>query len=143
MNYFSAEDLLKERLKATVPQVPQANVFLAADLEGVLTNNQKTPSLQILYFNDEPNDTPNRGKTQCVTQYWLVVVVNRNVKSVSGKGSRDDVGETITAMLNSVQGFQPTENHTPFVRVKTPFRNNAYKDGFSYFYFMFSTKIIF
>ncbi|MCL7422521.1 MAG: hypothetical protein M8364_16645 [Methylobacter sp.] len=143
-NYLAAEDLIKQRLIATVPAIPARNVLSAADLDGVKEAGQATPALHVIYFDDDvptkDGSSAGSGRDQITRQLWLVTLVVRNVRDKAGAGIRNDAGLVIGSVLSSLQGWQPSAEHGPLQRRKSPYRP-TYRNGFAYFTFLFSTQI--
>jgi hypothetical protein len=142
MHQLSAEAIITSQLKNKLSLVRDKHVLTAADMQGVTEQSQPTPSAQVLFYDDTPvtNDKGESGNKQLVNQYWLVVVVVRNVKDKSGKSAREDAGPIITEVIKLLHHYD-LGGHPFFklTRVKAPYRA-TYRNGFFYFPLMFKTR---
>ena len=142
MTHLSAETIITDQLKAGVDSIANNRVLNAADMEGMTENSQPAASLQVIFFDEAPVSGKNgvSAHNQLVDQFWLVVVVVRNVKAASGVNARNDAGPIISDVIAALHHFDMGGH--PFmklVRVKAPVRA-TYRNGFFYFPMMFKTR---
>ncbi|NOR70887.1 MAG: hypothetical protein GQ532_14535, partial [Methylomarinum sp.] len=119
----------------------KGNVLSVADLEGVEEQLQKTPAAQVIFFDDVPvnGDKGKSGPNQLVDQFWLVIVVVKNVKGKSGAEARKQAGPIIAGVIKQLHHFDPGHPYSKLTRVKAPYRA-TYRNGFFYFPMMFKTR---
>ena len=142
-NFFSAGELIVQRLKATVQNVPDLNIRVAPNQEWAIAN-ALDKSIHVIFFDDQPETgkggTSGRYVQQISTQYWLVVVSLKNVSNV-GVAARQDVGGLIVTVLQALQGHRLSKDHHELKRQRSPFRNPD-KGGYIHIPLLFSTSII-
>lgn len=78
---------------------------------------------------------------QQVEQSWLIVVVVRNVSSISGEHARQDIDAIVEETLQSLNGYVLGEKYTRLSRTKSPYRI-TFRNGFLYFPMLFKTKMM-
>lgn len=144
LSYFSAEELIKQRLRDTVTLILDRNILSASDIQGVKSLTQSVPAIHISPYDDDvlTGDTgqSGSGSAQSINQQWLLTVAVRNVRSTSGEFRRDEAGEIVNEMLQSLQGYKLSDQHGNLKRRRAPVRT-TYIDGFAYFPFLFETKL--
>lgn len=124
-DYLGAEPALLARVSA-IPGIH--SVLSAADLSDLAETAQRTPAVHVLYMGDEVNE----GRlAQVVKQRWMIVLAVRHARDKSGSHARETAGPLLSALLDSLQGWRPTEWHEAMVRINAP--EPAYTPGYAYF----------
>lgn len=140
MNYLAAEAPIIDKIRAAMPEL--VGVFAPSDLAGVTEGQQLTPAVHVVYYGDRVVEGSGRsydGAVQTVDQLWYAILVVRNSKQVPQAIVRQDAGPLAHKLLKSLQGFAPTQAHSPLRRVDgVP---PGFKNGFGYLPFLFSTRI--
>lgn len=141
MSYLNAEQLIIQQLKDSVALVPDRSVLSAADLDGVLEAAQLSPALHVVLYDDVPVSRSHgvSANHQLIDQFWLVVLMIKNVKNKSGEAARTDAGEMITQIIAGLHHYKMPQPYLKLVRVKAPYRA-TYRNGFFYFPLMFKTR---
>jgi hypothetical protein len=141
MNYFDIEPLIKARLNETVNALPAGHVVSSYDLVNVNEQSQVNPAIHILYNGDNVTTSACNKMTQKFEQKWLIIVVTRNMRVAGENSALVDSGEVIMQMLKALQGWKPSNEFSPLQRIDAS-SSPAYRHGFSYFPFQFSTNMI-
>ena len=143
MSYFIAESLIKQRLINKLTTIDTKNILVTTDMKDVSFKNQIVPAVHIIYASDtvETNDSKNRGQGQAINQIWDIVIAVRNERTLLSNSGLSDADPIITDVLKSLQGHQLSPELGNLRRERSPYRT-THKDGYSYFSFAFSTKII-
>jgi len=138
-DYLAAEELIIARLTERVGSVRA--VLSAADLAGVQEAKQTTPALHVVYDGDRLGDSAGRGIANQVYQRWLVITAVRSARGQrTGAGAREAAGPIISAVLQALLGWAPSDEHQPLVRTSAP-RPHFSAGGFAYFPLAFETRI--
>lgn len=137
-NFFSTGDLIVAYLKAKLNLPANFPIRVAPNQEWAI-NNVVDQAISVIFFDDQPKDGL-AGKKQMSTQFWLVVVSQKNVQNV-GVSARQDMGQLIVTMLQTLQGHSLSQNHTPLKRGRSQFRSPD-KGAYVHVPFVFTTEII-
>lgn len=142
INYLSAEQPIKDKLKAAIPEL--AAVYGAAELDDIPETQRQFPAVHVLYFDDKVitagTGRSTDGKCVVVDQSWYIILAVRNVKDqITGEAARKDAGPLAMKVLKAMQGFQPTIEHGPLMR--TSGVRAGYKAGYLYLPFLFTTRV--
>ena len=141
MDYLGAEPLLLERLREQVEGVRA--VLSAADLAGVAESKQPTPALHVLYGGYTPGEQlkGSQGRVQASHQRWVVVVAVRNLRTPhTGEDARGEAGPLLSAVLEALQGWRPSAEHTPLELAAGP--APGFSKGYGYFPLAFATRVV-
>jgi hypothetical protein len=137
-DYLSASNLIIDRIRAAVPGV--VSVLPARDLANVVESTLQSPSVFVVYDGDRLSDTGGRGQAQVIQQRWLVVLAVRNARQADGgAGLAADAGPLITDLLQALQGWQPSPDFRPLIRVASP--KPGYSPAFAYYPLAFECQI--
>lgn len=144
MSYFIAESLIKQRLTNKLTTIKTENILVTTDMKDVAFKNQIVPAVHIIYAGDtvETNDSKNKGQGQSINQIWHIVIAVRNERTLLSNSGLIDADPIITDVLKSLQGHQLSPDLGELRRERSPYKP-THNDGYSYFSFAFSTKIIF
>jgi hypothetical protein len=138
-NYLSAEALLLDRLRATVTGARA--VLSAADLAGVEESQQQTPAVHVVLGGYRPTRVSGEGRVQETEQSWRVVVAVRNLRSPqTGEHAREDAGPVLAQVLEALQGWRPSAEHTPLALAAGP--APGFSRGYGYFPLTFTTQVV-
>ena len=137
MNHLSFGDLLVDRLKGTVTTVE--NVLASIELSGLTEASLITPALHIYYVGEDLGDMAGQGIAYEVKQTWSVVIVTKNLRLPGPR--RTELGEIITDVLRSLQGWKAGNAYSPLYRENAPGPKDD-PGGFTYFPLHFSCKIL-
>ena len=142
-NFFSAGELIVEQLKAKLNPAANLPIRVAPNQEWAI-NNVVDQAISVIFFDDQPNagnhGSAGRGKQQISTQFWLVVVSQKNVQNV-GVAARFEVGTAVVNVLSALQGCKLSADHAHLKRERSQFRNPD-KGAYVHIPLMFSTTII-
>lgn len=141
-DYLSAAILMTERLSLKLT-IPSANIRQAISLEWAI-NNQLSPSVNIIYFDDVPDAGPGgsarSGRSQASDQYWLLLVSQRNVEG-SGNSADMAAGVLVKDVLTALLGYELSPGHGKLHWQKCPYRKTD-RNGYAHFPLLFSTRIV-
>jgi len=141
MNYLNAEKLIIDCLKAEIETISPTKILSAVDIDGVKSKNQINPAIQVILYDDQPEEAAGGElNSQFVHQLWLTMVVVRNVRHESGKGARVDAGEIISDVISILNGKHLKAPYSRMIRIKSPYRP-TYINGFFYFPIMFKVRM--
>lgn len=142
-NFFSAGELIVAQLKAKLNPPANLPIRVAPNQEWAI-NNVVDQAISVIFFDDQPkmseHGSAGRGKKQISSQFWLVVVSQKNVQNV-GVAARLEVGTVVVDVLSALQGHTLSPDHTPLKRERSQFRNPD-KGAYVHIPLMFSTTII-
>lgn len=141
-DYLAASTLLINRLSSLLT-IPSANIRPAISLEWSI-NNQLSPSVSIIFFDDVPDAGPGgrarSDRSQASDQYWLLVVSQRNVEG-SGNSAVLDGGALVKEVLVALLGYELSPSHGKLHWQKCPYRKTD-RNGYAHFPLLFSTRIV-
>lgn len=142
LNLLAAEADIVARLTAKLAdQMPKVHVLTAADVAGVLQEQQLTPAVHVVYSTSKVTEARYDGKTARMAQTWLAVVVTRNARNlVSGSDARNETGELAGAVFVALAGHKPASCSKPLIPVTPP--GGGYSGGFAYLPLAFETEIV-
>jgi hypothetical protein len=142
-NFFSAGELIVAQLKAKLNPPANLPIRVAPNQEWAI-NNVVDQAISVIFFDDQPavsnGGSAGRGKSQSSTQFWLIVVSQKNVQNV-GVAARLEIGTVVVAVLKALQGYELSPDHRPLKRERSQFRNPD-KGAYVHIPLMFSTNII-
>ena len=142
-NFFSTGELIVAYLKTKLNLPANFPVRVAPNQEWAI-NNVVDQAISVIFFDDQPNTgnhgSAGRGKSQISTQFWLVVVSQKNVQNV-GVAARLEIGTVVVDVLKALQGYEPSPDHRPLQRQRSQFRNPD-KGAYVHVPLMFSTSIV-
>lgn len=135
-DFLSLEGLIRDRLQERVTGLRK--VYSVDDLQGAQEQAQRTPAAHILYTGATPvQERGDRAAVQ-VEQTWTLIVAVRYVRDTSG--ARSDAGGILQSVLEALQGWRPSDEHSPLSMTRAPLRPD-YGGGFAYFPVAFSTRV--
>jgi len=140
MTYFSAEQLIRNRLTDKLTKIPSSSILVASDLVNVTESSQINPAVHVVYAGDNLGDERGDGLAQKVEQQWQVIVVSRNMKNNSKQQAITESGELVSEVLSALQGFTLSPSHSRLKRVQAG--KPTYRKGFAYFSFQFQTGFV-
>jgi len=143
-NYLAASSLIIARLHDKVPQIVKSRVR-AAQSEKWVIKNPLDDSISVIFHDDQPVEADGGqidwGKNQISEQFWLVVISSKNVTD-SGNAARKELGVIALNVLQALQGWLPSAEHSELYRRRCPFRVTDDEKGFVHISFLFSTRIV-
>ena len=137
MNHLGFGDLLVARLSDTVTSV--GTVLASIELSGVTDASLITPALHVYYVGEDLGDMAGRGIAYEIKQTWSVVIVTKNLRLPGPR--RAELGDIITDVLKSLQGWQANSAYSPMYRENAPGPKDD-AGGYTYFPLHFSTKFL-
>ena len=137
MHHLAFGDLLVTRLQSTVASV--GTVLASIELSGLTEASLITPALHIYYVGEDIGDMAGRGVAYEIKQTWSVVIATKNLRLPGPR--RVELGEVITDVLRSLQGWKASDLYTPLYRENAPGPTYDH-GGYSYFPLHFSTKML-
>lgn len=135
-DFLAVEDLIRQRLAERVPGIRK--IYSVDDLQGAQEQAQRTPAAHILYSGATPAQERKDQAAVNIEQTWTVVIAVRHIRDTSG--ARSEAGEIIQATLEALQGWRPSEQHSPMSMTRAPLRPD-YGNGYAYFPVAFTTRI--
>jgi len=135
-DFLSLEGLLRDRLQEQVPGLRK--VYSVDDLQGAQEQAQRTPAAHILYTGATPVQERGDQAVVQVEQTWTIIIAVRYVRDTSG--ARSDAGGILQAVLEALQGWRPSPEHSPLSMTRAPLRPD-YGNGFAYFPVAFNARI--
>jgi hypothetical protein len=143
VNFFGAGDLIVEHLKIKLNPPANFPIRVAPNQEWAV-NNVVDQAISIIFFDDQPNTanhgSAGRSKSQSSTQFWLIVVSQKNVQN-AGVAARLEIGTVVVDILKALQGYELSPDYRPLKRERSQFRNPD-KGAYVHIPLMFSTSII-
>ncbi|MFS1560238.1 hypothetical protein ACLIL2_006205 [Acinetobacter radioresistens] len=100
------------------------------------------PALNVIYVGDRVGDNVGQGRSNMVTQQWLIVLTVRDASSQLNQTSniRKEADPLIRELLSKMQGFNPQiAGFRSFERVDAGVQIGS-SSGFAYFPFLFEIK---
>lgn len=140
-NYFSAEQLIVERLRAEVPEL--AFVDGSRSVQEVVERAVPTPAALVLFGGDTLNasDSAGWGAIQVVDQRWLLeLVIANDWAAESGTGERLEAGYLISKIIKTLAGWRPSQEHEEMRRTQAS--NPVYDNGEGYYQLAFLTEVV-
>lgn len=137
---------LEPELMAHLTQVlagitPPVHVLCAADLAGVIEEQQLTPAVQVIYHGFRIAESRSNGSAARVTQTWLLVVATRNLRGLkSGADARASAGTLAATVAQAVMGWRAPSAATPCVLVDAPAA--GYSAGHQYLPLAIETQLV-
>lgn len=120
-------------------------VLEAQDLASISTERKQRPLDGAVYviFDGFTLKSSNNVKSEQLIDVGFSIILTKS--NLSPRPQTGGIGETITAIMKSLQGFQPVDEHgepltcSPLVQTQAlPIR---YEDGFAYFPMRFITEV--
>jgi hypothetical protein len=137
MNHLAFGDLLVDRLSTTVTSV---NTVLASiQLSGLTEASLITPAIHVYYVGEDIGDMAGMGIAYEIKQTWSTVIVTKNLRLPGPR--RFELGEIITDVLHSLQGWKASNMYSPLYRENAPGPKDD-PGGYTYFPLHFSVKIL-
>lgn len=140
-DYFALEPEIVEQLK-TIEGILAVNTPFSVDDMLQITNI--APALNVIYVGDRVGDSAGQGRSNSITQQWLIVLAVRDASSQLDQTSniRKEADPFIRELLSKLQGFDPkVKGFRPFIRVDAGVQIGS-STGFAYFPFLFESKFI-
>lgn len=138
-DYLAAGPFIIDRIRDAVSGV--ASVLPARDLANVVETTLQSPSVFVVYDGDRLGDASSTGRAQAIRQRWLIVLAVRNARQADGgAGLAAEAGPLISDLLQSLQGWQPSPDFRPLIRVAAP--HPGYSPAFAYYPLAFECQII-
>ena len=138
-DFLSAEGLITDRLKAAAPQLE--SVYTAQDLASAGEGAQRTPAAHVMLDGLAPGEVRADGINARWTQTWGIVVAVRNANPRNPSGAHNAAGPVLTEVLTALQGWRPSEDHSPLEPTSSSYRP-TYRAGFAYMPLAFETRLI-
>lgn len=133
--FMSIEPLLVARIGQTV-KVPSLKVITASELAGVKENAQPVPAVHVIYDGFTVHE--DKGLVEIVER-WLTVVAVRNLKTArSGEDVRQDAGQILAALFESLLGWQ-ADGVKPLLPTNPP--RPGFNAGYGYFPLAWSARL--
>lgn len=99
-------------------------------------------AVYVVFDGFSPTDHNNAKREQMLQIGFSVILVKTNI---TPRPQTDGIGETLTAIMQTLQGFQPQDEHGNDLTLSPLMQTQAlairYEDGFAYFPMRFSTEI--
>lgn len=120
-------------------------VLEAQDLASISTGRKQVPLDGVVYvvFDGFSPKNHNNAKREQMLDIGFSVILTKS--NISPRPQTDGIGETLTAIMQALQGFQPQDEHGNDLTLSPLMQTQAlairYEDGFAYFPMRFSTEI--
>lgn len=138
-DYLAAGPLLMQRIRAAVPSV--AAVLAARDLSRLAESTLQSPAVFVVYDGDRLGDAAGRGGARIVHQRWLVVLAVRNAtQSDGGAALTNEAGPLLSALIEALQGWAPSDDFRPLVRIAAPLP--GFSPAFAFYPLAFEAALI-
>lgn len=141
IDYFEVEPVLVEHIKTNVDDLIEVDTPF--DIDDMLSNQNNTPSVSVIYFGDRMGEISAQGALNSQFQQWLIVLKIRDPIAQGGKTNslRELANPFILQLLSCMQGFNPNlKRYRKFKRVDCPVGVGS-SSGFGYFPFLFEIQM--
>lgn len=141
-NFLACYPVLLQRLQ-NVAGVKK--VLEAKDLQMLTGDRRQRPldgAVYVIFDGFTPKADNNKRREQLLELGFSIILTKTNITL---KPCTDGVGETLTAIAKSLQGFEPKDEHGSNLTL-TPFKQKPalpirYEDGFAYFALRYVTDV--
>lgn len=141
-NFFSAGELIVNRLKATL-NIPALNIRLAPNEAWALAN-AIDKSVAVIFFDSQPHTgqggSGHKGTPQKITQFWMVTVSLKNV-SDNGISARHEAGALVIDVLQALLGFELGKDFR-YLKMEHSPKRTPDSGAYAHIPLLFSTDII-